>query len=389
MSKNIIIAGVLLCLFMSQITFGQVQVKSTAMKQAIIFRPNQDAIRGKLAEIGEEYIVVFSSEREVTIPFADISRIILTYERGSGRGPIYGAVLAGYAGTLILTRSQDHGGFVESRDLSLYLLVVVPSIALGAGIGYLVDPGSVQKEEVFDFTGSGEAKTGEKSRLLRAATHESRESKVHITFQGSHVNSNMPKLNLPGSSTSYDYNTISEFNWLRKVQVTYSVVPEVEVGVALVWFSEPPQFSFGYETLGNSDSKSYNGFQSFEATGKYIVALYKPLYDLLDPRLDLKVGGGFGAASIDYSRTTTVWAYTQSGTGSQLNSSFSVSDNFVVAYLFVQLEFELVDGLSLGLVADKVFGPSRDAPAVSEANIPPQTLRFHNTSVGFTISLHF
>jgi len=98
------------------------------------------------------------------------------------------------------------------------------------------------------------------------------------------------------------------------------------------------------------------------------VALYKPLYDLLDPRLDLKVGGGFGAASIDYSRTTTVWAYTQSGTGSQLNSSFSVSDNFVVAYLFVQLEFELVDGLSLGLVADKVFGPSRDAPAVSEAN---------------------
>jgi len=243
MSKNIIIAGVLLCLFMSQITFGQVQVKSTAMKQAIIFRPNQDAIRGKLAEIGEEYIVVFSSEREVTIPFADISRIILTYERGSGRGPIYGAVLAGYAGTLILTRSQD--------------LVVVPSIALGAGIGYLVDPGSVQKEEVFDFTGSGEAKTGEKSRLLRAATHESRESKVHITFQGSHVNSNMPKLNLPGSSTSYDYNTISEFNWLRKVQVTYSVVPEVEVGVALVWFSEPPPLAIATPkvTMGSSRLK--------------------------------------------------------------------------------------------------------------------------------------
>jgi len=88
MANNIIIAGVLVCLFLSQATFGQAQVKSTAMKQAIIFRPNQDAIRGKLAEIREEDIVVLSSEREVTVPFAEISRIILTYEQGPGRGTI-------------------------------------------------------------------------------------------------------------------------------------------------------------------------------------------------------------------------------------------------------------------------------------------------------------
>lgn len=389
MVKNVIIARVLLCLFLGQVAFGQMQVKSTAMKQAIIFRPNQDAIRGRLAEIGDEHIVVLSSEREVTVPFSDISRIILTYEQGSGRGPIYGAVLGGYASTYVLARSQDHGGFAESRDLSLYLLVVVPSIALGAGIGYLVDPGSGQKEEVFDFTGSDEAKAREKARLVRAATHESRESKVHITLQGSHVYSNMPRLLLPGSSTSYDYNAISEFNWLRKVQATYSVVPEVEVGVAVVWFSEPPQSSYGYVDLGNSDTRNYNGSQSFEATGKYIVALYKPLYHLLDSRLDLKVGGGFGSASVDYMRTTTVWTYTQSGSNSEQSSSFNVSDNFAVAYLFGQFEFELVDGLSLGLVADKVFGPSRNAQAVPEANIPAQTLHFDNTSVGFTISLHF
>ena len=389
MANNIIIAGILVCSFLSQATFGQAQVKSTAMKQAIIFRPNQDAIRGKLAEIREEDIVVLSSEREVTVPFAEISRIILTFEQGPGRGPLYGAVLAGYASTYILATSQDNGGFVESRNLPWYLLVVVPSIALGAGIGYLVDPGFAQKEEVFDFTGSNDAKAREKARLVTATTHGSRESKVHITFQGSHVNSNMPKLILPGSYASYDNGTISKFNVLRKAQVTYSVVPEVEVGVALVWFSEPPQSSFGYETLGNGDSKNYNASQSFEATGKYIVALYKPLYHLLDPRLDVKVGGGFGPASIDYRRTTTVWTFTQSGSSSQQDSFFTVSDNFVVAYLFVQVEFELVDGLSLGLVADKVFGPSRDVPAVPEANIPPQTLRFHNTSVGFTISLHF
>jgi hypothetical protein len=389
MGKNIIIAGALLCLFLSQKTFGQVQVKSTAMNQALIFRPNQDAIRGKIAEIREEYIVVLSSEREVTVPFADISRIILTYEQGSSRGPIYGAVLAGYASTYVLVTSQDHGGFVRSRDLPIYLIVVVPSIALGVGIGYLVDPGSAQKEEVFDFTGTDEAKAQEKARLVRAATHQARETKVHITFQGGHVNSNMPTFTLPNSITSYDNDGISEFNLLRKAQVTYSVVPEVEVGVALVWFSEPPQSSFGYETFSNGDSKSYSGSQSFEASGKYIVGLYKPLYHLLDSRLDLKVGGGLGTASINCSRTTTVWTYSQSGSGSQQSSSFNVSDNFLVAYLFAQLEFEFVDGLSLGLVFDKVFAPSREAQAVPEAQIPAQTMHFDNTSVGFTISLHF
>jgi hypothetical protein len=379
MAKNIIIAGVLLCLVLSEVTFGQVQVKSTAMKQALIFRPNQDAIRGKLAEIKEEYIVVLSSEREVTVPFAEISRIILTYDQGPGRGLFYGAVLAGYGSAYVLAASRDHGGFVESRDLVWYAIVVVPSIALGAGIGYLVDPGSAQKEEVFDFTGNDDAKAREKSRLVRVAIHESRESKVHITFQGSHVNSNMPKHVLPGSNTSYDNSAISEFNLLRKVQATYSVMPDVEVGVAFVWFSEPPQTSFGYETLGNDNTKYYSVYQTFGATEKYIVALYKPLYHMLDSRLDFKVGGGFGAASIDYSRRTTV-----SG-----NSFFNVADNSLAAYLFGELEFELVDGLSIGVVADKVFGPSRDAPAVPEAKIPAQTLRFDNTSVGFTISLHF
>ncbi|MEX2116461.1 MAG: hypothetical protein WEB37_06215 [Bacteroidota bacterium] len=356
------------------------------MKEALIFRPNQDAIRGRLVEIREESIVVLSSEREVTVPFADISRIILTSNRGAGRGALYGAVLAGYTSMYLLTGSND--GFVGSRNFSIYLLAVVPSIALGAGIGYLVDPGFEQTEEVFDFTGSDEAKAREKSRLVTATTHGSRESKVHITVQGSHVNSNNPKLILPGSN-NYDYNTLSEFNMLRKAQVTYSLVAEVEVGVALVRFSEPPQTRFGFEALSNGDSKTYNASQSFEATGKYIVGIYKPLYHLLDPRLDLRVGGGFGTASIDYRRTTTVWTYTQSGSSLQDDSFFDVSDNFAGAYLFVQFEFELVHGLSLGLVADKVFGPSRDAPAVPEANIPAQTLRFNNTSVGFTISLHF
>jgi hypothetical protein len=371
MGKNLIIAGALICLFLGQKTLGQVQVKITAMKQGLIFRPNQDAIRGKIAEIREECIVVLSSEREVTVPFADISRIILTYEQGSGRGTIYGAVLAGYASTYVLVTSQDHGGFVRSRDLPIYLIGVVPSIALGVGIGYLVDPGSAQKEEVFDFTGTDEAKGQEKSHLVRAATHGSSERKVHISFQGSHVNA------------SYDNSAISGFNMLRKAQMTYSAAPEIEVGIALVWFGEPPQSADAFEILTNGDFKFSYVSQTLEASGKYIVGSYKPLYHLVDSWLNLKVGGGLGIAPIDYNRSTTI-----SGITPQY-SSFNIADNSLSAYFFGQLDFELVEGLSVGLIADKVFGPSRDAPAVPKANIPTQTISFGNTSVGFTVSFHF
>jgi hypothetical protein len=113
------------------------------------------------------------------------------------------------------------------------------------------------------------------------------------------------------------------------------------------------------------------------------------LYRILESRFTVKVGGGFGTASIDYTRTTSAWSYVQFGTGSQQSSLFTVSENILVGYLFGQVEYEVVDGLSLGLVADNVFGPSRDAPAVPEANIPAQALNFGNSSVGFTMSIHF
>jgi hypothetical protein len=389
MGKRIIVVGILLCVFLSQVAFGQMKIKNTAMKRAIVFRSTQDAIRGKVAEIRDSSIVVLTSEREVTVPFSEISRIIWTHEQGPGRGPLMGAVLLGYAGACLYATSRDHGGFVENGDLWGYLLPVLPSIALGAGIGYLVDPGFAQEELVFDFTGSEEEKAREKSHLIRAATHVSHESTVHITFQGSHVSSSMPNLILPNSNTSYDFRQVSGFNLLRKAQVTYSFLPELEAGIAFVWFSEPPQSGSGYENLVNNDFRSYSGLQSFEATGRYLVALYNPLYHILDSRLTLKVGGGVGIASIDFARATTVWTSSQIGPGSQQSSSYTVSDNFLVGCLFGQLEFEFVDGFSLGLAVDRIFGPSSDAPAVPEANIPAQTLSFENTSVGFTISLHF
>ncbi|MBI5473414.1 MAG: hypothetical protein HY961_13800 [Ignavibacteriae bacterium] len=385
MFKHSISVGIILCLFMGQPLFGQAQVKNSAIKEALIFRPDQDVIRGKLLEIRQDAIVVLSSERERAVPFSGISRIILTYDRRAGGGPVIGAILGGYAGVLVLAHAENRGGFVESPNSSEYLLIVAPSIALGAGLGYLVDQAPAQTEEAFDFTGGEESRVREKSRLIAAATQETRESKVHVSFQGSHIYSHMPKT----GPDAYPTKKLSMFNILRKVQATYSLLPELEAGVAFVWFDEPPQSSYSSEYSTNNLNKSISRSQTFKGAGKYLVALYKPFPQFLDPRVGIKVGGGIGTAGIDFLQTTSIWTYAQGGTSQHRSSSFSVSENVFVTYLFGQLEFELFDGLSVGLVADKVFGPTRKAPAVPEVNVPAQELRLDNASLGFNIILHF
>jgi hypothetical protein len=398
MASRCIISGVVLYACVCQILVGQVRVTSSVMKQALIFRPNQEVIRGTIAEIGEQSIVVLSSGQEIVVPIADISRIIWTCDPRPARGFLCGAILGGYASSYLYTRSLNNNGFFETGNALVFFLVVPPSMAIGAGIGYLIDPGSARKEVLFDFAGSDEERARERARLIEAATDGSRGSNLHVTLQASQVFAHMPELNLPNSFSSYEISRVTGFNLLRKAQVTYSVAPEWEIGVALVWFGEPSQSSYGYEHSysQNPDSnvnKTLTGLQSFEAIGKCIVASYNPLYYILDSRFAFKVGGGFGTASIDFKRTTSLytWSYgnSQYGSNSLQDSHFSISDDYLVGYIFGQIEFELVDGFSLGLVADKVFGPSSDIPAVPEANIPARTLSFDNTSVGFSINVSF
>lgn len=388
------IAGTVLCLLLFQIGVGQVHVTSTVMKQALIFRPNQEVIRGTIVEIREDSIVVLSSEREVTVPIADIGRIIWTYDSGPARGFVYGAILGGYASSYIYTRSLNSDGFFGTENALGFFLVVPPSMAIGAGIGFLIDPGPSHKEILFDFAGSDEERARERARLVEAATDGSGGSNLHVTFQASQVSAHMPEFNFPNSLSSYENSRVTRFNLLRKAQVTYSVAPEWEIGVALVWFGEPSQSSYGYENSysdypGVNAGKTSSGLQSFEAFGKCIVASYNPLYYILDSRFVFKVGGGFGTASINFKRTTSLftWSYDgygQNGTNSLQDSYFSISDDYPVGYIFAQVEFNLVDGFSIGLVADNVFGPSSDVPAVPEANIPARTLSFDNASVGFS-----
>ena len=296
MHHRIIVALSVVCCFLGFDSAAQSQTDSRVRHEILIFRTDREVLRGAAVDLRGDTIVVSSPLGDVTLSFAAISRIILRLEAGPSRGPIYGGVLAAYASAAIILSVGDRDGFVKPDNLAAYGLLAIPSIAVGVGIGYLFDHDSRPVEDVFDFTGSDAEKDRERGRLIAALARVQHRRKIHVSLQSGEVYSNLPALVLPDPYGNYDHSAANGFNLLRKIQVTYSVTPEVEAGAGLLWFGETGQSRFGYEYFADGSNKTYSELQSFNALGKMAVATYEPLKQLLGPGFSVKLGGGVGAA---------------------------------------------------------------------------------------------
>jgi hypothetical protein len=104
---------ILICAFVAaaMVTVSMsVHAQEKSLKRIIVFRPEKDAIGGRLISVDDHGMVVLSATREETIPFEEISRIILTGESRSSKGAVYGAVLGAYASVAFfgaIRRRQD------------------------------------------------------------------------------------------------------------------------------------------------------------------------------------------------------------------------------------------------------------------------------------------
>ncbi|MBI5463601.1 MAG: hypothetical protein HY966_01450 [Ignavibacteriales bacterium] len=367
---------------------------SGSLQHALVFRPGQEVLSGRIVDVKDDHLVLLTNRSEEVVPFSEVSRIIVRTTASSGRGVLYGAVLGGYVGMLAFGTEQNSGGYLSSGSSRVFgfLVGVLPSLALGAGLGYLIDSGPSEKEELIEFTGSTDSRRNAIARLRSGLGRTDSHQRIHVSFQGSQVNPSIPPLELPSQYHSSAYDGYTNFNILRRLQATYSIVPEVELGAGIVWFGQPEKMGSGYENLSNNQSRSWYSRQKFEANGKYVMVSYKPFVSVLDRQFSINVGGGLGIASVDYLRDITISTYDYTSTSGQSApqySSFAVVDGFPSGYLYGELQFNLDEHLSLALMADKVFTPSKESPPVPEAQIPQQALAFGNSSFGFSIGLHF
>lgn len=372
------------------------QGNSTSIRRAVVFRSNQETVSGRLIAVEDDYILLLTSRDEEKIGFQNINRIMLAGDSKPSTGLIHGVILGCYLGlNLSCADNSQPVGYLRGDRFSFWGLVAVMGACGFAGgyIGSLVDAGSDAKEEFFDFTGSEWQRRAEQKRLRKVWKANSGERNIHVSLQGSQVYSSVV-LQDAFSNQATSSSDLSGFNLLRKIQATYSVQSDIELGAAVLFFGQPRQDVEKREYPASGNPRYIGSTQILKAVGGYVIGAIEPFHGLLNKWLGITAGGGFGIAMIDYSREGRIhqmayingsWQVPYSPTETL---TFRSSDTHLSGFLYGEVRVRCDDGLSAGLNIDHVFAPSATVPADPLLGTSAQSLNFGNTSVGFVIVFH-
>lgn len=373
------------------VTASNTQTKLSSYKRVLIFRSSSGAVSGHLIAVEQDKLHVLTTSGEELISRTDITRVIARAEPRSGQGLGYGMLIGSYASILLLGARDESGTFLHSRlDETPFVILLgfLPGMAVGAGVGYLVDPGSDGSDELFDLSGSPESSQTEWQRLANALKpHE--HNKFHISAQGSHLYDF--NFSDPFFYSQYDREDFSSFNLLRKLQFTYSVLPEVEVGIALAPFGELGISKSKYDNPTSGQSRSLSLKKTLKATGYYLVAQYKPLSQRMPERFDLNIGAGMGWMSIDYHRNVEGYIYNSATSSSSPIGPFPFTDSrsALSGIVFSEVALRLYDGLTIGLILDRLIVRRLIDPGEPSVGYSPPVLNLGTWSLGFNLGVHF
>lgn len=248
-----------------------------------------------------------------------------------------------------------------------------------------------EEEVVFNFGGSEIDKRTARKKFYELMSGEPSTPNFHFSVQGGHVYVQASeRFQEAVGGGNYIYGEkVSEFNWLRRVQLTYSLQPDLEIGGAVVWSGEPTirTWNYYYQVSGASTDSYVE--QSMNVVGYYGVCSYKPFYNTMPRKTDFRIGGGVGVVKIDYSRRKEVTTYNNNPPyGSTQNSvQYNVNDMALSAMVFGEFNYYLRESLSLGVAADFVYYPPKNVRADPAANFPDQTI-LGNACIGFIIGVH-
>jgi hypothetical protein len=367
------------------------------LPRALVFPKSGNGMSGYLTgiRIGEDDdTLVFSSGSQTQrILVGDLSRVVVLSQNRGGTGFLHGALLGTYISTLLL--GQDDGqppAYLKQSFSSggALLLTALLGIGVGGGVGSLIKSGPGE-EVVFDFGGSEIEKRTARKKFYELMSGEPSTPNLHFSVQGGHVYSQVSKKFEDAIGGVYYGNVeeVGELNWLRKVQLTYSLQPDFELGVAAQWSSEPTISTNHYENPAPSTYLSRIARQSLSVVGYYGVCKYQPFYGTMPKQIEFVFGGGIGIVNIEYSRTVDTFTYSYypsyNSTGSHVQDG--VNDMTASAIVFGEFNLFLRESLSLGLSADYVYYPPKKVAANPAASLPEETI-LGNACIGFIVGVH-
>jgi len=261
------------------------------------------------------------------------------------------------------------------------LVSVLVGAFLGSGIGYLIGNGIGETKETFEFIGSDENKLKEYNRLVEFLTGNAPAPKLHIYFQLSQVSTRLSEEEDNNDLSPFAYGHITSFNLVRKIQLTYSILDELEVGGAVCWFGEPRVEWNSYSSTTYSFSSAIH---TFEGVGYYAIAVYNPFKSIFPKSLSLNLGLGAGTGNVDYKLSSSISEYYGYPPSDTTIANFN--KNLFSVMFYTQLDLFLYDSFSIGFIADYIYLPGV-IPGVPELDIDSRNLG--SFSFGLTLGLHF
>ncbi len=355
---------------------------------------------GLLAGVTDRGLVVRLEGKDEIIPYDRLEKVAIEKKRGGSSYGLSGMAAGLYAGHILFFGASSRLPFyLEKQHGDDFMYFWNPVFAaVGGGLGMLFGLTLESGERVFDFEGDGE-KQSEQWRCLQKfviGEHGYINKKIHLTLQGGlnfprvsdRYKSLLEKSGYRVDRYAYDsknrYWEPSNFNMLRKVQLTYSLTSKTEAGLAAYFMGEPLLQGYSYDYSSSVPRPT----QSIDTKGYYAVAAFYPFRTRTFKRLDWSVGIGVGVADVDFHFvSSSAWGWWLEGE-TEGAGNYHLSKKLASGVVFSELKFYIQRGFSIGLVADYVYVSKVGFPEFPGAGIPAQSLSPGNSSVGFTLGLH-
>jgi len=341
-------------------------------------------IRGFLLDVKVDTLVILSDNQTKNIPIKDLNSITIETQESLGtEGAVIGAIMGTYLFYAAFWQTEEEPFAYYDMNVpgaQLFLSVVVGAF-LGSGIGYLIGISAEGDTETFYLSGNDEDKRKEYKRLDSFLSGNGPTSKLHMYFQLSQVSTRLSEEANNINLSPYGYDHPTSFNLVRKIQITYSISNEFEVGGAICWFGEP---RVGWNSNSSNSYSFSSAIHSFEGVGYYALAVYNPFKLIFPKSLSLNFGLGVGTGNVKYKFVARPSEYYWDPYND--TTIVNLDKNLFSALFYTQLDLFLYDNFSMGFIADYVYIPEI-IPGIPELDISSRSLG--NFSFGLTLGLHF
>jgi len=372
--------------------------------EAAVHMLNGQNYTGFYGGLLNDSILLVSRGQDVRIALGDMKELTIETALDRGSFALSGMLAGMYLGVALTGKGSGPSGYAKEPPPLGGLLLGIPGLVLFGSFRF---PGS----QTFVFSGNPEDDATELSELKEFLQGGPGRSRIHFTMSGGWVTtrgsskpaglySGVPFSTpwvLPEQMPSIETPTL---NLLRRFQLTYSILPWLEAGVAYVNVSEPSVVGYARTSLIDSVAVFSGYSEWYTASANLAVGVVEPLRTLLPRALSFKAGAGIGFGKVD-ARTDhtqhTVKRFRQTyypghtyeywREQSVTSSPQTLSEMRMAFSLFGSVDLRLGQMATVGLSVDYTSLLGDGLPAVPEWNWKSRP--FANACVGVTIGCHF